>query len=241
VRALPVKKQDGTAQLKVPGMAFAISRGGFPHPQPARRRGREHHYAQKEAASMKLASLEDLLVEQLKDLYSAENQLVKALPRMAKAAENEDLRQGFLEHLEQTRTHVERLEQACDMLGVRPKGKKCAGMEGLVHEGKEIMEEDAEPSVLDAGLIAAAQKVEHYEMASYGCARTWARQLGQEGIAALLDETFEEEKATDEKLTQLAEQLVNEQAADADDEEEVEANGNGRSRSVGRRKSGARR
>ena len=164
---------------------------------------------------MKLASLEDLLVEQLKDLYSAENQLVKALPRMAKAAENEDLRQGFLEHLEQTRTHVERLEQACDMLGVRPEGKKCAGMEGLVHEGKEIMEEDAEPSVLDAGLIAAAQKVEHYEMASYGCVRTWARQLGHEDIADLLQQTLDEEGETDHKLTAIAEGMVNPEAVEA--------------------------
>jgi ferritin-like metal-binding protein YciE len=162
---------------------------------------------------MKLESLKDLLVEQLKDLYSAENQLIKALPKMAKAAASADLRAGFEEHLEQTRHQAERIEQICEQLGVNPKGKKCAAMEGLIEEGKELMEEDAEPAVLDAGLIAAAQKVEHYEMASYGCARTWAEQLGLDSAARLLEETFEEEKATDEKLTELAEQSVNTEAA----------------------------
>jgi ferritin-like metal-binding protein YciE len=158
---------------------------------------------------MKLDSLQDLLVEQLKDLYSAENQIVKALPKMAKAATSPELRDGFEEHLEQTRKHVQRLEQICKQLGVSPKGKKCRATEGLIEEGKELMGEDADPAVLDAGLIAAAQKVEHYEMASYGCARTWAEQLGLEDAAALLHETFEEEKATDEKLTKLAKQMIN--------------------------------
>jgi len=161
---------------------------------------------------MKLESLQDLLVDQLKDLYSAENQLVKALPKMAKAATSEELRSGFEQHLEETKNQVSRLEQICEELGVTPKGKKCAAMEGLIQEGKELMEEDAEPAVMDAGLIAAAQKVEHYEMASYGTARTWAQQLGLEEAATLLEETYEEEKATDEKLTQLAEQGVNEEA-----------------------------
>jgi ferritin-like metal-binding protein YciE len=173
---------------------------------------------------MKLESLQDLLVEQLKDLYSAENQLLKALPKMAKAATNPDLRSGFEEHLEQTKGQVERLEQVCEQLGVSPKGKKCVGLEGLVEEGKELLEEDADPTVLDAGLIAAAQKVEHYEMASYGCARTWAEQLGLTEAAGLLQETFEEEKATDEKLTQLAEQMVNRQA-ESGEEANGEANG----------------
>jgi ferritin-like metal-binding protein YciE len=164
---------------------------------------------------VKLYSLQDLFVDQLKDLYSAENQLIKALPKMARAAANPDLRAGFEEHLEQTRMQVERLEQICEQLEVSPKGKKCAGMEGLIEEGKELMNEDAEPSVLDAGLIAAAQKVEHYEMASYGCARTWAEQLGLTEAAELLQETFAEEKATDEKLSQLAEQMVNQEAEEA--------------------------
>jgi len=179
---------------------------------------------------MKLESLQDLLVDQLKDLYSAENQLVKALPKMAKAATSEELRSGFEQHLEETKNQVSRLEQICEELGVTPKGKKCAAMEGLIQEGKELMEEDAEPAVMDAGLIAAAQKVEHYEMASYGTARTWAQQLGLEEAATLLEETYEEEKATDEKLTQLAEQGVNEEA-------EVAVGANGGSSKGGRGKS----
>jgi ferritin-like metal-binding protein YciE len=169
---------------------------------------------------MKLMSLKDLLVDQLKDLYSAENQIIKALPKMAKAAASAELQAGFREHLEQTRGHVTRLERICEQLGVTPKGKKCAALEGLVEEGKELMEEDAEPGVLDAGLIAAAQKVEHYEMASYGCARAWAERLGLTEAVELLSETFDEEKATDEKLTQLAEQSVN---AEADSGEESES------------------
>ena len=168
---------------------------------------------------MKLQSLEDLLVNQLKDLYSAENQLVKALPKMAKAASSSELRKGFTEHLEQTRGHVQRLEQVCQELGVTPKGKKCAAMEGLIEEGKELMEEDADPAVMDAGLIAAAQKVEHYEMAGYGTVRTWAEQLGLGEAVGLLEATLQEEKATDEKLTHLAKQAVNQKA------EEPEGNG----------------
>jgi ferritin-like metal-binding protein YciE len=166
---------------------------------------------------MKLKSLHDLLVDELKDLYSAENQLLKALPKMAKAASNPELRAGFEEHLEQTRGHVKRLEQACQQLEVTPKGKKCAAMEGLIEEGKELIEEDASPSVLDAGLIAAAQKVEHYEIASYGTVCTWANLLGFDEVASLLGETLGEEKATDEKLTTLAEATVNEAAEEGDD------------------------
>jgi ferritin-like metal-binding protein YciE len=161
---------------------------------------------------MKLASLHDLLVEQLKDLYSAENQLIKALPKMAKAAMSDELRNGFEEHLEQTRKQAGRIEEICEQIEVTPKGKKCVAIEGLIEEAKALMEKDSEPAVLDAGLIAAAQKVEHYEMACYGCARTWADLLGFSNAAALLSETFEEEKATDEKLTQLAEKGVNAEA-----------------------------
>jgi len=175
---------------------------------------------------MKLKSLEDLLADQLKDLYSAENQLVKALPKMAKAATNPDLKAGFTEHLEQTKGQVTRLEQICKQLGVNPKGKKCAAMEGLIEEGKELMEEDAAPGVLDAGLIAAAQKVEHYEIASYGSARAWAEKLGLTQAVRLLSETLDEEKETDEKLTQLAVADVNEEA----DEEEEAVTANGKSR-----------
>ncbi len=180
---------------------------------------------------MKMKSLNDLLVEQLKDLYSAENQLIKALPKMAKAATNPDLKAGFQEHLEQTRGQATRLEEICEQLGVTPRGKKCAAMEGLIEEGKELMQEDAEPGVLDAGLIAAAQKVEHYEIAGYGSARTWAERLGLDEAVRLLQATLDEEKETDEKLTQLALSAVNEEAEEGDGEEAA-TGGRNRKRAV---------
>jgi len=180
-----------------------------------------------------MTTLDSLLADTIKDLYSAENQLVKALPKMAKAATNPDLRAGFEEHLEQTKTHVERLEQVCHEIGATPKGKKCVAMEGLIEEGKELMEEDADPDVLDAGLIAAAQKVEHYEIAAYGTARTWAEQLGYQEAADLLQTTLDEEVQTDKKLTELAMSTVNEDASgesedeadreDSDEDEEDDA------------------
>ena len=187
---------------------------------------------------MKLKTLSDLFADHMKDLYSAENQLIKALPKMAKSATNPDLRAGFEQHLEETRGQAERIEQICEDLGISPKGKKCAAMEGLIEEGKEIMEEDASPAVLDAGLIAAAQKVEHYEIASYGTVRTWAEQLGLEDAVALLEETLEEEKATDEKLTELAVTIINEEAEEGDEEEE-EAASNGKSKNG--KKAGAKK
>lgn len=162
---------------------------------------------------MPMTSLEELLGEELKDLYSAENQLVKALPKMAKAAQTGELRQAFEMHLKETEKHVQRIEKACDKLGVKPRGKKCVGMEGLVEEGKEIMGEEAEPAVMDAGLIAAAQKVEHYEMAGYGTVVAHAQQIGQNEVASLLQQTLDEEKAADAKLTQIAESMVNQQAS----------------------------
>src|SRR5262245_55523456 len=165
---------------------------------------------------MKLHSAEDLLVDQLKDLYSAENQIIKALPRMAKAASAPELEAAFQEHLEQTRDHVERLDQICERLGVNPKGKKCRAIEGLIEEGKELMNEDADPSILDAALIAEAQPVEHYEIAAYGCARTYARLLGDEESAQLLQQTLDEEGETDKKLTQLAETGINLRAVEAE-------------------------
>jgi ferritin-like metal-binding protein YciE len=158
---------------------------------------------------VELASLKELFVSELKDLYSAENQIVKALPKMAKAASSADLRAAFEEHLEQTHGHVERLEQIFKTLGATPKGKKCKAMEGLIEEGKELLEADAEPAVRDAGLIAAAQRVEHYEMAGYGCVRTYARLLHDEQSATLLQQTLDEEAETDKKLTDLAESMVN--------------------------------
>lgn len=162
-------------------------------------------------------TLEDLLTEELKDLYSAENQIIKALPKMAKTAKSEELRMAFEEHLEQTKQQARRIEQACEELGVSPRGKKCVGMEGLIEEGKEVMTEDLDMDTADAGLIGAAQKVEHYEMAAYGTAAAHARQLGFNSVASLLDKTLEEEKTTDEKLTKLAENMVNVQAAMRDD------------------------
>lgn len=151
--------------------------------------------------------LKDLYVDELKDLYSAETQLVKALPKMAKAANSDKLRRGFEEHLEQTKGHVLRLEKVFQALGESPKGKKCKGMEGLVEEGAEAIDEDFEGSLMDAALIGAAQRVEHYEIAAYGTVRAFAEELGETEHASLLTETLEEEKATDEKLTELAQEI----------------------------------
>jgi ferritin-like metal-binding protein YciE len=161
---------------------------------------------------VELKSLHDLFMDELKDLYSAENQLLKALPKMAKKASSADVRKGFEKHLKETHQQVERLDQAGRLLEVSLRGKKCAAMEGLIQEGKELMEEKAEPAVMDAALIAAAQKVEHYEIASYGTVCTWAKELGLDRVAQLLGETLAEEKATDEKLTELAEGGINQEA-----------------------------
>lgn len=157
----------------------------------------------------KMTVLEDVFVDLLKDLYSAEKQLVKALPKMAKAAQFSDLQRAFKEHLSQTEGHVDRLERIASNLDGSLRGKKCLGMEGLVEEGSEVMQENMEPDVMDAALIAAAQKVEHYEIASYGTARTWAQQLGYNEAASLLQETLDEESAANEKLTEIAESHVN--------------------------------
>ena len=163
---------------------------------------------------MKLESLHDLYVDELRDLYSAESQLIKAIPKMAKAASSSELRDGFETHWKQTQQHAARLEQILKKLNTNPKGKKCKAMEGLLEEGKEIMEEEAEPAVMDAALIAAAQKVEHYEIASYGTVCTWADLLGQAQALRLLQQTLEEEKETDATLSQLAKETVNDQAAE---------------------------
>ena len=168
--------------------------------------------------------LKELYVDELKDLYSAENQLVKALPKLAKAAASEELRAGFEEHLEQTKGHVQRLEQIFEMLDESPKGKKCKGMEGLIEEGSEIMEEDFEDALLDAALIGAAQRVEHYEIAAYGTVRAFAEELGESEHASLLAETLEEEKETDEKLTELAKQInveANEGSGEAEEQQKT--------------------
>ena len=164
--------------------------------------------------------LKELYIDDLKDLYSAENQLVKALPKMARAASSEELSQGFEEHLEQTKGHVQRLEKIFQTLGESPKGKKCKGMEGLVEEGAEVLEEDFEGSLMDAALIGAAQRVEHYEIAAYGTVCAFAEELGETEQTSLLNKTLEEEKETDEKLTTLAEQ-VNAQASGEEAEADV--------------------
>jgi ferritin-like metal-binding protein YciE len=160
-------------------------------------------------------TLQELYVEELKDLYNAENQLVKALPKLAKAAASEELRDGFEVHLEQTKEHVARLEQIFEMLDESPKGKKCAGMEGLVEEGSEVLKEDLEGAVLDAALIGAAQRVEHYEIAAYGTVIAFAETLGENDHVSLLEATLSEEKETDEKLTELSKQ-INQQALSGD-------------------------
>jgi ferritin-like metal-binding protein YciE len=156
---------------------------------------------------MKENSLRELYVEELRDLYSAENQLVKALPKMAKAATSPDLSAGFEEHLEQTKGHVARLESIFKALEEDPKGKKCKGMEGLITEGSEMIEEDPGDEELDAGLISAAQRVEHYEMAGYGCVATYAKLLGEETSEQLLRQTLNEEWETDKNLTKLSENI----------------------------------
>lgn len=185
---------------------------------------------------MKQKTLRDFWVDELKDLHNAENQILKALPKMAKNATSDDLRQAFEEHLEQTKGHVERLDQIFDRIGLSGgRGKKCKGMEGVIDEGKEVLEEDLPDTVADAAMISAAQKVEHYEIASYGSARTHAEILGENEAVDLLEQTLQEEKETDERLTELAEE-INPEA-----EEESEAiSGNGHMRSS-RRKVAARR
>jgi ferritin-like metal-binding protein YciE len=171
---------------------------------------------------MKENQLRELYVEELRDLYSAEKQLVKALPKMAKAATSADLRSGFEQHLQQTKGHVSRLEQIFDALNESPNGKTCKGMEGLIKEGSEMIEEDPEEEQLDAGLISAAQRVEHYEIAGYGCVRTYAQLLGDEESVSLLEETLKEEKETDAKLTELAEN-INVEALQAGQSEESDS------------------
>ena len=156
---------------------------------------------------MKLESLHDLFVDELKDLYSAESQLIKALPKMAKAAASDELRTAFEEHLKETEGQVQRLETIFKELETSPKGKKCKAMAGLIEEGKEMIEADGEDAVKDAALIAAAQRVEHYEIAGYGTVRTYAQILGMEDAANLLQETLDEEAAADEKLNSIAQNI----------------------------------
>jgi ferritin-like metal-binding protein YciE len=162
----------------------------------------------------KVTTMEELFLDEIRDLYDAERQLTKALPEMAGAASSEELRDVFEEHLDQTRNQVERLERIFEALGEKATGKKCAAMTGLIKEGNELVGASDETAVRDAGLIAAAQKVEHYEISGYGSARTHAEILGYESAARLLDETLFEEREADERLNDLAQNLINEEAAD---------------------------
>jgi ferritin-like metal-binding protein YciE len=164
---------------------------------------------------MSTQSLQDLYVQELQDLYSAENQILQALPKMAEAAYSEQLRLGFNEHLQQTQGHVQRLQQIFDKLGENPAGETCKGMQGLIQEGEKLISEGEASEVRDAGLIASAQKVEHYEMAGYGSVRTWARELGDSEAVDLLQQTLDEEGQTDQKLTTLATKQVNREARQA--------------------------
>ena len=169
---------------------------------------------------MKLDILNKLYIEELRDLYNAESQLLKALPKMAKGASSDELKQAFEDHLEETKGHVERLEEIFTGLDESPKGKTCHGMKGLIEEGSEILKADGADSVLDAGIIAAAQKVEHYEIATYGTVRTWATLLGEDEAADLLQQTLDEEGEADKRLNELAEETVNPAALSESEEEE---------------------
>ena len=171
---------------------------------------------------MKAHSLRELFIEELRDLYDAENQLTKALPKMAENSSSSELRQAFEEHLEQTRNHVSRLEKIFADLGEKAKAEKCKGMEGLIKEGSDLLkEDDFDPEVKDAAIIGAAQRVEHYEIAGYGTVRTFAELLGEDEAVSLLEETLDEEKEADQKLTELAEQ-INLDASEGEDVEEKE-------------------
>lgn len=167
-------------------------------------------------------SLQELYVEELKDLYDAENQIIKALPKMIDAASSEELQNALSEHLEITREQAKRIEQIFQNMGEKLKAEKCKGMEGLIKEGSDILSEDMDENVKDAAIISAAQRVEHYEMAGYGTVRTWANLLGESEAEELLQETLDEEKEADEKLNQLAEQ-INVEAEAGEGEQEVEA------------------
>ena len=168
-----------------------------------------------------LDSLEALLHDELKDIYDAEKQLTKALPKLAKKATADELRSAFDEHLRQTEQHMERLEQVFEQLGMPVRGKTCKGMKNLIAEGEDMIGDADDDATRDALMIAAAQKVEHYEIAAYGTMRTWANLLGKNDIAGIFEDTLEEEKETDQRLTEIAESFVNEAAAEGEDEEAV--------------------
>jgi ferritin-like metal-binding protein YciE len=188
-------------------------------------------------------TLHDAFLDELRDAYDAEKQLTKALPKLAKAATSPVLRDAFTAHLEETRGHVERLEQVMEGLGEKVRGKHCDGIEGIIEEGQSVMEEEFDEVTMDACLIAAGQRAEHYEMAAYGTLVAWAKAMGHSDAVNLLQRTLDEEKAADEKLTSLAESGINRKAADAahpdDDEEDTEEETRKRSAGKGRQPSGS--
>jgi ferritin-like metal-binding protein YciE len=185
---------------------------------------------------MSKLTLRELYLDELRDLYDAENRLVKALPKLAKEAESRELRSGFEEHLEQTKGHVERLQEIFEAMGEKATGKRCAAMAGLIEEGDQMMDEDFEAGVKDAALISAAQRVEHYEIAAYGCVKTWAGLLGEKEAQNLLQQTLNEEKETDEKLSELSEEInieaMSGRSASAVSEEDETPRQRGKSRSA---------
>ena len=162
------------------------------------------------------ASLQSLMIDELRDLYDAEKQLAKALPKLASGSSSDDLREAIETHLEQTKAHVERLERTFDLLGEKANGRKCAGVAGIIHEGETLLASDLDGAVKDAGIIAGAQRAEHYEIGAYGTVIAWARQLGHDDVASLLHDTLEEEKQADRKLTELAEGGINDEASEPD-------------------------
>jgi ferritin-like metal-binding protein YciE len=180
-----------------------------------------------------MQEIRELLVEEMEDLYDAEKQLVKALPKMAKAASNHELSQAFTSHLHETEGHVKRLEQAFELLGQKPKSKPCAAMKGLIQEAQETIEEDMPDALHDSAIICAAQKVEHYEMAGYGTLSAWAKTLGLEDVAELLEETLEEERAADEKLTDVGSEVLADAADGAAETESPKKGSNGKMTSPG--------
>ena len=188
---------------------------------------------------MEFDSIESLLEQQLRDLYSAEGQLLKALPKMARAASSSSLQDAFETHTEETRTHVERLQQIGESLGIKLGGHKCKGMEGLIEEGSEFLDQDGEEGIIDAGLIASAQRIEHYEISGYGTARTLAERCGESEVVDLLQQTLDEESATDEKLTQISEGelLPNAPTRSGENDDEYSEGGG---RGFGQQRSGAR-
>lgn len=179
---------------------------------------------------MSSANLHELFVDEIRDLYHAEKQLTRALPKMAKNASSDTLRSALEEHLEETRGQIERLEKVFDLLEERPRGKHCAGMAGIIEEASDMLEDEDDGPVLDAGIVAGAQRAEHYEMAAYGSVIAWANAMGHSEVAGLLEETLNEEKAADKKLSQIAMSGINEAANFGMTEEEMTSGGNGRAR-----------